>query len=183
MGVITRFAPSPTGYLHIGSARTALFNWLFARHNDGMFLLRIEDTDKKRSTEAAITAIHEGLNWLNLKADEPVVMQSTRISRHVEVANELLKNGSAYRCYLNPEELENIRSAATQKGKPLRSPWRNQLINNGAQESSFVVRMRMPDVGSTTIIDNVQGPITVQNSVLDDMIILRADSSPLTRLL
>ena len=175
MNVVTRFAPSPTGFLHIGGARTAVFNWLFARHHGGTYLLRIEDTDRKRSTAEAIDAIHDGLSWLGLAGDEPAISQSARASRHAEVAAELVSRGAAYRCYLTEAELAAIRDEARAKGVPVRSPWRDR---DDAPDSPFVVRMRMPDSGEMTIDDAVQGPVTIQNQTLDDMVILRADGTP-----
>ncbi|MEC8643163.1 MAG: glutamate--tRNA ligase [Pseudomonadota bacterium] len=175
MNVVTRFAPSPTGFLHIGGARTALFNWLFARHHGGTYLLRIEDTDRQRSTAEAIDAIHDGLSWLGLAGDEPAISQSARASRHAEVALELVSRGAAYCCYLSEEELASIREEARAVGVPVRSPWRDR---DDAPDSPFVVRMRMPDSGETTIDDAVQGRVTVQNRTLDDMVILRADGTP-----
>lgn len=180
MNVVTRFAPSPTGYLHIGGARTALFNWLFARHHGGTYLLRIEDTDRERSTQDAIAAIYDGLNWLGLGADAPAVSQSAQAPRHVEVAEALIQSGAAYRCYLTTNELTAIREEAHKTGKPVRSPWRGRT---GApldmhEDTPFVVRVKMPNDGATTIDDAVQGLVTVQNSVLDDMVILRADGTP-----
>ena len=178
MKVITRFAPSPTGYLHIGGARTALFNWLFARHHGGKYLLRIEDTDKVRSTEDAIAAIHDGLDWLGLAGDEPAVSQSAQSLRHAEVARALIAAGAAYKCFLSYDELTAIRAASKQNGDAVRSPWRNRGASEAPDGTPFVVRMKMPKDGSTTISDAVQGDVTVQNRVLDDMIILRADGSP-----
>ena len=175
MNVVTRFAPSPTGYLHIGGARTALFNWLFARHHGGTYLLRIEDTDRKRSTDAAISAIHDGLSWLGLEGDAPAVSQSAQATRHAEIAAALLENGAAYRCYLDADEVSALREQAHAEGKPVRSPWRDRT---DASDLPFVVRMRMPDSGETTIDDAVQGSVSVQNTQLDDMVILRADGSP-----
>ncbi len=175
MNVVTRFAPSPTGFLHIGGARTALFNWLFARHYGGRYLLRIEDTDRQRSTDAAVNAIHSGLNWLGLNSDEPAISQSARAARHVEIANTLINTGAAYRCYLSAAELEDLRNSAKLKGLPVRSPWRDRTDK---PDTPFVVRMKMPDYGSTTITDLVQGDITIQNKILDDMVILRADGTP-----
>ena len=177
MNVVTRFAPSPTGFLHIGGARTALFNWLFARHHGGRYLLRIEDTDRERSTDAAVAAIHAGLDWLGLASDEPAISQSARADRHVEVANSLIAAGAAYRCYLSAAELEDLRTRAKSAGLPVRSPWRDRR-DAPAAGHSFVVRMKMPDEGSTTITDLVQGAVTVQNRILDDMVILRADGTP-----
>ena len=180
MNVVTRFAPSPTGFLHIGGARTALFNWLFARHHGGRYLLRIEDTDRQRSTDAAVAAIHDGLDWLGLASDEPAISQSARADRHVEIAKSLIAAGAAYRCYLSADELEDVRAAAKSAGLPVRSPWRDRTDapDQTSQDHSFVVRMKMPDEGSTTITDLVQGEVTVQNRILDDMVILRADGTP-----
>jgi glutamyl-tRNA synthetase len=178
MNVVTRFAPSPTGYLHIGGARTALFNWLFARRHGGTYLLRIEDTDKARSTADAIDAIHDGLSWLGLAGDEPAVSQSARSARHAEIAHALIDAGAAYRCYLSDTELTEIRNQSKETGDAVRSPWRDRAAGDMPADASFVVRMKMPSDGTTTISDAVQGDVTVQNRVLDDMIILRADGSP-----
>ncbi len=175
MNVVTRFAPSPTGFLHIGGARTALFNWLFARHHGGSYLLRIEDTDRARSTAAAIDAIHDGLSWLGLEGDAPAVSQSAQAARHAEVAMQLVEAGAAYRCFLSDDELDAIRESARSKGKPVRSPWRDRGDHPAAP---FTVRMKMPDDGAMTIEDAVQGTVTVQHQQLDDMVILRADGSP-----
>ncbi|ADE38746.1 glutamate--tRNA ligase [Candidatus Puniceispirillum marinum] len=176
MNVVTRFAPSPTGYLHVGGARTALFNWLFARHHGGTYLLRIEDTDRQRSTEDAIKAIHDGLAWLGLGGDAPAVSQSAQAPRHVEVAKTLIERGAAYRCYLTADELTTIREEASKNGTTVRSPWRDRT--DAPTDMPYVVRMKMPDDGATTIDDAVQGSVTVQNSMLDDMVILRADGTP-----
>ena len=178
MNVVTRFAPSPTGYLHIGGARTALFNWLFARRHGGTYLLRIEDTDKARSTADAIEAIHDGLSWLGLAGDEPAVSQSARNARHAEIAYALVDSGAAYKCYLSDAELTEIRNRSKETGGAVRSPWRDRAAGDMPADASFVVRMKMPSDGTTTISDAVQGDVTVQNRVLDDMIILRADGSP-----
>ena len=175
MNVVTRFAPSPTGFLHIGGARTALFNWLFARHHGGQYLLRIEDTDRERSTTEAIDAIHDGLAWLGLEGDKPAVSQSAQADRHAEVAMQLVAAGAAYRCYLSDDELEALRDKARADGKPVRSPWRDRTEH---PDGSFVVRMKMPDSGETTISDAVQGDVTVRHEQLDDMVILRADGTP-----
>jgi len=175
MNVVTRFAPSPTGFLHIGGARTALFNWLFARHHGGTYLLRIEDTDRARSTVEAIDAIHDGLSWLGLDGDAPAVSQSAQAPRHAEVAMQLVEAGAAYRCFLSDEELEAIRDTARAEGKPVRSPWRDRADQ---PDTPYVVRMKMPDDGAITIEDAVQGTVTVQNQQLDDMVILRADGTP-----
>jgi glutamyl-tRNA synthetase len=178
MSVVTRFAPSPTGYLHIGGVRTALFNWLFARHHDGTYLLRIEDTDKARSTNAAIAAIHDGLDWLGLGGDKPAISQSAQSERHQEVAHALIAAGAAYQCYLSDDELTAIREDSKKTGDAVRSPWRNLDPSQAPSDTPYVVRMKMPDSGSTTIADAVQGSVTVQNHVLDDMVVLRADGSP-----
>ena len=178
MKVVTRFAPSPTGYLHIGGARTALFNWLFARHHDGKYLLRIEDTDKARSTADAIAAIHDALGWLGLGGDQPALSQSAQSSRHAEVAQALIEAGAAYKCFLSDDELTAIRAASKKSGDAVRSPWRDRCPSEAPDSKPFVVRIKMPKDGSTTISDAVQGDVTVQNRVLDDMIIIRADGSP-----
>jgi len=177
MSVITRFAPSPTGYLHIGGARTALFNYLYARHHGGRYLLRIEDTDHERSTKDAIDAIHEGLNWLGLAGDGEAVSQSARAERHGEVANQLLESGHAYRCYLTPEELTTMREEARATGQKITSPWRDADPAT-APDLPFTLRLKMPLDGSTTIADQVQGDVTVQNATLDDLVMLRGDGSP-----
>ena len=168
MSVITRFAPSPTGFLHIGGARTALFNYLFARHHGGKYLLRIEDTDHERSTKEAIDAIHEGLEWLGLAGDGEAISQSARANRHVEVAENLLQSGHAYRCYLTSEELTAMRSEARQTGQKIISPWRDADPPD-APDLPFTVRLKMPLDGSTTINEAVQGAVTVQHSTLDDL--------------
>ena len=178
MNVVTRFAPSPTGYLHIGGARTALFNWLFARHHGGTYLLRIEDTDKARSTDAAIAAIHDGLDWLGLGGDKPAISQSAQSERHQEVALALITAGAAYKCFLTDDELTAIREDSKKTGDAVRSPWRDRDPADAPSDAPYVVRMKMPTSGSTTITDAVQGSVTVQNHVLDDMVILRADGSP-----
>ena len=178
MNVVTRFAPSPTGYLHIGGARTALFNWLFARHHGGTYLLRIEDTDKARSTDAAIAAIHDGLDWLGLGGDKPAISQSAQSERHQDIAHALIAAGAAYQCYLTDDELTAIREDGKNTGDAVRSPWRDRDPAQAPSDAPYVVRMKMFDSGSTTIADAVQGSVTVQNHVLDDMVILRADGSP-----
>ena len=177
MSVVTRFAPSPTGFLHIGGARTALFNYLFAAHHGGRYLLRIEDTDKKRSTAEAITAIHDGLNWLGLNGDKEAVLQSEQAGRHREVALQMLASGTAYKCFLSDAELDNIRTEAREEGRPVRSPWRDGG-NPPSADAPFVVRLKMPDQGITSIGDMVQGEVTVQNDRLDDLVLLRSDGSP-----
>ena len=178
--VVTRFAPSPTGYLHIGGARTALFNWLFARHHGGKYLLRIEDTDRARSTDQAIAAIHDGLDWLGLAGDQPAVMQFARSGRHAEVAAELLAGGHAYRCYLTSEELAERRAAAQAERRSFRidSEWRDADPASAPANAPFVVRIKAPKEGDTVINDRVQGQVTVSNSELDDFVLLRSDGTP-----
>ncbi|WP_082545045.1 glutamate--tRNA ligase [Sphingopyxis sp. Root1497] len=176
--VVTRFAPSPTGFLHIGGARTALFNWLFARHHGGKFLLRIEDTDRARSTDAAIDAILDGMSWLDLDWDGDTVYQFARAGRHADVAAQLLAKGDAYRCYLTQDELAAMRAEAQEKRLPfrVRSPWRDR--NDGDPAVPHVVRLRAPQDGAVTIPDKVQGDVTVQNAELDDFVLLRSDGTP-----
>jgi glutamyl-tRNA synthetase len=178
--VVTRFAPSPTGFLHIGGARTALFNLLFARRHGGDFRLRIEDTDKARSTQAAIDAILDGMTWLGLDWDGDVVFQSERAGRHVEVAEALLASGHAYRCYATPEELAELREQQRAAKAPLRydGRWRDRDPAAAPAGAPFAVRLRAPRDGETVIEDLVQGRVVVQNSELDDMILLRSDGSP-----
>ena len=178
--VVTRFAPSPTGYLHIGGARTALFNWLFARHHGGRTLLRIEDTDRKRSTQDAIDAIIEGLDWLGLDYDAPPIFQSDRAERHAEVAWQMLKAGHAYKCFASPEELEAMREEQRANKKPLRydGRWRDRDPSEAPAGAPFTIRLKAPVDGETTIHDRVQGAVTVKNAELDDYIILRADGTP-----
>lgn len=180
MPPIVRFAPSPTGYLHIGSARTALFNWLFARHHGGKMLLRIEDTDRARSTVEAIEAIYKGLEWLGIDWDETPVHQFERCQRHVEVAHALLEQGMAYRCYCSPEELEAMREEARAKGLPPRydGRWRDRSPEEAPQGGKPVIRFKAPQTGETVIHDLVQGEVRVSNQQLDDMILLRADGTP-----
>jgi len=178
--VVTRFAPSPTGFLHIGGARTALFNWLFARHHGGQYLLRVEDTDRARSTDAAIAAIYDGLDWLGLGGDEEPVLQFARSARHAEVAHQLVAADRAYRCYLSTEELTARREAAQAARLPFRidSEWRDADPASRPAGQPHVVRLKAPRTGETTIPDLVQGPITVQNSEIDDYVILRSDGTP-----
>jgi glutamyl-tRNA synthetase len=201
-GVVTRFAPSPTGYLHIGGARTALFNWLYARHTGGKFLLRIEDTDRARSTEPAIAAILDGLKWLGLDWDGDVTYQFARASRHAEVALEMLERGHAFRCYVTPEELDAGRKeadaaraalAAAKKAKApeaeiaklqaetarvFRSPYRDGKKTPPSKDAPYVVRLLAPERGETAVEDRVQGRVTWQNKDLDDMVLLRSDGTP-----
>jgi len=176
--VVTRFAPSPTGYLHIGGARTALFNWLFARHHGGKFLLRIEDTDKARSTKDAIDAILDGMRWLGLDWDGHEYYQSQFWARHAEIAHRMLDRGQAYRCYMTQEELAEQREAAQRERRPFRisSPWRDVTEEQG--DRPFVVRLKAPQEGETVIDDQVQGRVTVQNAEIDDFILLRSDGTP-----
>jgi glutamyl-tRNA synthetase len=176
--VVTRFAPSPTGFLHIGGARTALFNWLFARHHGGKFLLRIEDTDKVRSTKPAIDAILDGMRWLQLDWDGHEYYQSQFQARHAEVARELLDRGHAYRCYMTQEELAAEREKAQAERRPfrIRSPWRGRA--DGNPEAPFVIRLKAPQQGETVIEDKVQGRVEVQNAEIDDFVLLRSDGTP-----
>ncbi|MFM7402960.1 MAG: glutamate--tRNA ligase [Erythrobacter sp.] len=178
--VVTRFAPSPTGYLHIGGARTALFNWLFARHHGGRTLLRIEDTDRKRSTQEAIDAIIDGLGWMGLDYDAPPLFQSDRAERHAEIGWQLLKAGQAYKCFATPEELEAMREEQRANKKPLRydGRWRDRDPSEAPEGAPFTIRIKAPTEGETTIHDRVQGAVTVKNAEIDDFIILRADGTP-----
>jgi glutamyl-tRNA synthetase len=175
--VVTRFAPSPTGFLHIGGARTALFNWLFARHHGGKFLLRIEDTDRARSTDEAIAAILDGMRWLGLDWDDHEYYQSQFWARHAEVAHRLLERGHAYRCWMSQDELAAQRSAAQAERRPFRidSRWRDA---SGEGEGAAVIRLKAARAGETVIDDRVQGKVTVQNAELDDFILLRSDGTP-----
>lgn len=179
MKVVTRFAPSPTGFLHIGGARTALFNWLYARHCGGTFLLRIEDTDRKRSTQEAIDALLAGLSWLGIDWDEEPTYQAARAERHREVAEQLLAAGKAYKCYLSPEELEDLRDKAKAEGKnTIVSPWRDRDPSEAPSDTQPVVRFRSPDDGEILIADQVQGDVRIANSQFDDLILLRSDATP-----
>jgi glutamyl-tRNA synthetase len=177
---ITRFAPSPTGFLHIGGARTALFNWLWARRTGGKFLLRIEDTDRARSTQPAIDAILDGMRWLGLDWDGDEVYQFARASRHAEVAFQLLEQGRAYKCFATAEELDEMRAAQRAAKLPLRydGRWRNRDPEDAPEGAPFVVRLKAETEGETTIADVVQGPVTVRNAELDDMVLLRSDGTP-----
>ncbi len=180
MTVVTRFAPSPTGFLHIGGARTALFNWLFTRHHGGQFLLRIEDTDRARSTQPAIDAILDGLSWLGLQWDGDVTYQFARAARHAEVAHQMLAAGNAYHCYASPQELDEMRAAQKAAGKPMSydGRWRDRDPKEAPAGIKPVVRLKAPQTGQTVIADAVQGEVKVENSQLDDMILLRADGTP-----
>ncbi len=177
--IVTRFAPSPTGYLHIGGARTALFNWLFARGHGGSFLLRIEDTDRARSTPEATAAILKGLDWLGLDYDGEVVSQFDRAPRHAEVAREMLARGAAYKCFSTQEEIEAFREAARAEGKStlFQSPWRDADPATHP-DAPYVIRLKAPREGATVIEDKVQGAVTVKNDQLDDMVCLRSDGTP-----
>jgi glutamyl-tRNA synthetase len=176
--VVTRFAPSPTGFLHIGGARTALFNWLFARHHGGSFRLRIEDTDRARSTEPAIAAILDGMTWLNLSWDDEVVYQFSRAARHAEVAHQLLAAGHAYRCYATPEELTALREEQRAAKQPMRYDGRWRDRSDFPNDTPYVIRLKAPRTGAVTIEDQVQGPVTVNNEELDDFVLLRSDGTP-----
>ena len=180
MNVVTSFAPSPTGFLHIGGARTALFNWLFAKRFGGRYLLRIEDTDQKRSTKEAIDAITSGLEWLNLTPDEQPIFQSEHKERHCKIANDLLSAGKAYHCYCSPEELVIMREKARAEGKTrlYDGTWRDRSPADAPKDIQPVIRFRAPTGGETVNQDIVQGSVTVSNSLLDDMVLLRADGSP-----
>ena len=179
MSVVVRFAPSPTGFLHIGGARTALFNYLFAKHHHGKFLLRIEDTDQARSTQTAIDAILDGLKWLGLTYDGKPVLQSQNQARHQQVAKQLLESGKAYLCYTPVQELEEMRKQAESKGQVFRfqSPWRNKFPSQSS-EVQPVLRIKAPQDGFTIIPDLVQGQVSVANSELDDLVLLRSDQTP-----
>lgn len=178
--VVTRFAPSPTGFLHIGGARTALFNWLFARHHGGRVLLRIEDTDRKRSTQDAIDKILDGLDWLGLDFDDPPVFQSDRAARHAEVAHQLLEAGHAYKCFATTEELEEMRATQRANKQPMRYDrrWRDRDPSEAPADAPFVIRLKVPTEGETVIDDRVQGKVTVSNAEIDDYVLLRADGTP-----
>lgn len=178
--IITRFAPSPTGFLHIGGARTALFNWLYARRHHGKFLLRIEDTDRTRSTQAAIDAIHDAMHWLGMEPDGEVFYQFARAERHAEVALEMLKRGKAYYCYTSPEELSALRDKATAEKTSFRfeSPWRDADPATAPKDIKPVVRLKAPRSGTTTIQDQVQGSVTIPADQLEDTVLLRSDGTP-----
>ncbi|KEJ97908.1 glutamyl-tRNA synthetase [Pseudosulfitobacter pseudonitzschiae] len=177
--VVTRFAPSPTGFLHIGGARTALFNWLYARGRGGKFLLRIEDTDRARSTPEATAAILQGLAWLGLEHDGEVISQFERAPRHAEVALELLAQGKAYKCFSTQDEIAAFREAAKAEGKStlFRSPWRDAEASSHP-DAPYVIRIKAPLDGKTVIHDEVQGDVTIGNEQLDDMVLLRSDGTP-----
>ncbi|SLN17686.1 Glutamate--tRNA ligase [Roseovarius gaetbuli] len=178
--VVTRFAPSPTGYLHIGGARTALFNWLFARGHGGKFLLRIEDTDRARSTPEATQAILDGLAWLGLDHDGDVISQFERADRHRAVALEMLAADKAYKCYATQDEIQTFRDTARAEGKStlFQSPWRDASPDMHPKDAPYVIRIKAPREGSTVIHDKVQGDVTIRNDQLDDMVLLRGDGNP-----
>jgi glutamyl-tRNA synthetase len=178
--IVCRFAPSPTGFLHIGGARTALFNWLFARHHGGKFRLRIEDTDRARSTPEAVAAILDGMKWLELDWDGDVVYQFARAARHAEVAHKLLAEGKAYKCYCTPQELEEMRAKAKAEGRSTRydGRWRDRDPKDAPPGVNPVIRIKAPQAGQTIIRDRVQGDVVIDNQQLDDMVLLRADGTP-----
>lgn len=178
--VVTRFAPSPTGFLHIGGARTALFNWLYARHHGGEFKLRIEDTDKARSTDEAIEKILDGMRWLGLDWDGEEIYQSQRAERHAEVANQLLEQGKAYRCYATTEELAEMRDQQRAAKQPIRydGRWRDRDPSEAPEGAPFVIRLKTAQEGETVIEDAVQGRVVVQNAEIDDFVMLRGDGTP-----
>ena len=178
--IVTRFAPSPTGFLHIGGARTALFNWLYARHTGGRMLLRIEDTDRQRSTKEAIDAIIEGLEWLGITWDGEPIYQFARAARHQEAVAEMLARGNAYRCWATPQELDEMRELARKEGRPPRydGRWRDRDPAEGPKDRAPVIRLRAPQAGETVIADMVQGTVTFPNKDLDDLVLLRSDGTP-----
>lgn len=178
--VVTRFAPSPTGFLHIGNARTGLFSWLYARHFGGKALLRIEDTDKARSTQEAIDVIHDGLAWLGLEFDGEPTYQSERAGRHAEVAQKLLDAGKAYKCFATPEELAEMREQQRAAKQPMRydGRWRDRDASEAPEGAPFTIRIKTPEGGETVIEDAVQGRVKVDNREVDDFILLRADGTP-----
>ena len=178
--IVTRFAPSPTGFLHIGGARTALFNWLYSRGRGGKMLLRIEDTDRQRSTEAAIDAIFDGLKWLGLNWDDEPTFQYARAERHRAVVEDMLARGVAYRCYCTPEELEAMRASAMAEGRPPRydGRWRDRDASEAPDGIKPAIRLRAPQEGETVIEDSVQGRVVIPNKDLDDLVLLRSDGNP-----
>ncbi|HEY1503223.1 MAG TPA: glutamate--tRNA ligase [Stellaceae bacterium] len=180
MSVIVRFAPSPTGFLHIGGARTALFNWLFAKHHGGIFRLRIEDTDRARSTQQAVDAIIDGMRWLEFDWNGEIVFQSKQLTRHADIARQLLAEDKAYYCFCTPRELESMREKARAEGRSVRydGTWRDRDPKTAPAGVPPVIRLKAPQTGETVIEDRVQGRVTVANEQLDDLIILRADGTP-----
>ena len=180
MTVVTRFAPSPTGFLHIGGARTALFNWLFARHHNGSFLLRIEDTDRKRSTNEAVEAIVDGIKWMGIDWDGDAISQFSRVGEHRKVIEQLLADGKAYKCYSTPEELTKMREKAIAEGRPIRydGDWRDKSNADAPSDIDPVVRLKATQKGETEITDLVQGKVKVANDQMDDMVLMRRDGTP-----
>ncbi|MGH1455421.1 MAG: glutamate--tRNA ligase [Alphaproteobacteria bacterium] len=180
MSVVTRFPPSPTGFMHVGNARTAIFNYLYARHNKGKFVVRIEDTDRKRHSEEAVAAIIDGMEWLGLDFDGEITSQFSRLDRHTQVANEMIAKGRAYYCYCSPEELDEMRETARKEGHKTfyDRRWRDADASTAPKDIKPVVRIKSPIDGKTTIKDHVQGEVTVANDQLDDFIILRSDGTP-----
>lgn len=178
--IVTRFAPSPTGYLHIGGARTALFNWLYSKHHGGKMMLRIEDTDRARSSEDAVQAILDGLRWLGLDWDGDPISQFNNADRHRAVAEELLANGGAYKCYATAEELEVMREAAREAGKPTGydGRWRNKPTSDAPEGAPYVVRIKAPESGDILVADEVQGDVRFPAADIDDFVLLRSDGSP-----
>jgi glutamyl-tRNA synthetase len=180
MTVVTRFAPSPTGYLHIGGARTALFNWLFSKNMGGIFRLRIEDTDRARSTQAAVDALIQGLEWMGIKWDGEIIYQYSRASRHAEIAHELVARGKAYYCYTSAEELVAMRAQAEAEKRVFHyhSIWRDREASEAEKDVLPSIRLKAPQTGTLTLKDSVQGEVSVENSQLDDMVLLRSDGTP-----
>jgi glutamyl-tRNA synthetase len=180
MTVVTRFAPSPTGFLHIGGARTALFNWLFARHHNGKFLLRIEDTDRNRSTDEAVESIYDGIKWMGLNWDGEAVSQFSRVGEHARAVEQLLADGNAYKCYCTPEELTAMRESAQAEGRPMRydGRWRDKSDADAPSGVYPVIRLKAPQEGETVIADMVQGEVKFANDQMDDMVLMRSDGTP-----
>ena len=180
MSVVVRFAPSPTGFLHVGGARTALFNWLFARHHNGTYLVRVEDTDRRRSTEEAVAAIFEGLEWMGLSSDQPAIFQFARLDRHKAAVQSLLDRRRAYRCYCTPAELDAMREEAKREGRPVLydGRWRDRDPKDAPSDIDPVIRFKAPLDGETVIADAVQGEVRIANSQIDDMILMRSDGTP-----
>ena len=180
MSVVTRFPPSPTGFMHVGNARTAIFNYLYARANNGKFVVRIEDTDRKRHSEEAVAAILDGMEWLGLDYDGEITSQFSRLDHHADIAKQLIENGQAYYCYCTPEELDEMRETARKEGRKTfyDRRWRDADISTTPSDVKPVVRIKAPIDGKTTIKDHVQGEVTVSNDQLDDFIILRSDGTP-----
>ena len=176
--VVTRIAPSPTGSMHIGTARTALFNWLFARHNNGQFLLRVEDTDRERSTAAAVQVIFDGLEWLGLVPDAPPVFQHLRADQHRAAVDRLLEAGRAYPCFMTVEELAVEREKARAEGRAIRSPWRDREADIGEHPTFCSSLRKGPLEGETVVNDLAKGPIVFRNRELDDLVLLRSDGAP-----